>query len=109
MHILDNDSDNPITGVTLDLTASEAGELRDKLTALLKDHPHGHDHVSDTTYQKETRAVVYAAVHCGPTCGKGMHTTWEKRNGQWVQAAPCCLKTASGSPEHLCCLTDTRR
>lgn len=35
----------------------------------------------------ETKAVVYGAVHCGGTCGKGVHTTWEKLNGQWVQAA----------------------
>ena len=35
----------------------------------------------------KTKAVVYAAVHCGGTCGRGMHTTWQKRGGQWVQAA----------------------
>jgi hypothetical protein len=63
MHILDNESDKAIEGVTLYLTASEAGELRDKLTALLKDHPHDHDHVSDATDQKEITICTYDRDH----------------------------------------------
>jgi hypothetical protein len=38
---------------------------------------------------EHTKAVVYSAVHCGGTCGKGMHTTWEKRGGAWVAVRSC--------------------
>ena len=41
MHILDNEFDNPIAELTLYLTLSEAQELRDSLTAILRDHPKG--------------------------------------------------------------------
>jgi hypothetical protein len=36
--------------------------------------------------QARTRAIVYSARHCGGTCGKGMHTGWQKRDGRWESA-----------------------
>jgi len=48
----------------------------------------GYAEVSAVGFDKgKTRAIVYSALHCGGTCGKGMHTAWEKRGGRW-EAAP---------------------
>jgi hypothetical protein len=48
----------------------------------------GYAEVSAVGFDKDkTRAIVYSALHCGGTCGKGMHTAWQKRGGRW-EAAP---------------------
>ena len=47
----------------------------------------GYAAVSAAGFDKaQLRAIVYSAVHCGGTCGKGMHTAWEKRGGRWELA-----------------------
>lgn len=47
--------------------------------------PRGYFEVSAVGFDPtKTKAVVYSAVHCGGTCGKGMHSAWEKRGGVWV-------------------------
>jgi hypothetical protein len=46
--------------------------------------PNGYAEVSAVGFDKgKTRAILHSALHCGPTCGRGMHTAWEKRNGAW--------------------------
>ena len=47
----------------------------------------GYAEVSAVGFDKgKTRAIVYSALHCGGTCGKGMHTAWQKRGGRWELA-----------------------
>jgi hypothetical protein len=47
----------------------------------------GYAVVSAVGFDKaKTRAIVYSARHCGGTCGKGMHTAWQKRGGCWEPA-----------------------
>ena len=49
--------------MTLYLTLSEAQELRDSLMAILRDHPKGHTHVCDATYEKEITVCTYDFAH----------------------------------------------
>lgn len=63
MHILDNDTDKSIDQVTLYLTPSEAGELRDKLAAILKSHQNDHAHINDTAFTKEITICTYDLEH----------------------------------------------
>ena len=47
----------------------------------------GYAAVSAVGFDKaKLRAIVYSAVHCGGTCGGGMHTAWQKRGGRWEPA-----------------------
>jgi hypothetical protein len=49
----------------------------------------GYVEVSAVGFDRDkTKAVTYSAVHCGGTCGKGVHTAWEKRNGKWIRRFP---------------------
>jgi hypothetical protein len=59
MRILDEDKDQKVDRVTLYLTQSEAGELRDSLESILENPKDNHAHVSSADYQKEITVVVY--------------------------------------------------
>jgi len=60
MRILDDDRDRAIERVTVFLTRSEAGEVRDKLNALLSGDVGEHVHVSDSDLQREITLAIYS-------------------------------------------------
>ena len=56
--------------------------------------PNGYAEVSAVGFDKgKTRAILHSALHCGPTCGRGMHTAWEKRGGRWELAPGVLSRT----------------
>lgn len=58
MRILDEDSDRPLSRVTLYLTIDEARELRSTLDAVFQDHSR-HEHISSNDYDKQITVCVY--------------------------------------------------
>jgi len=60
MRILDEDRDQAIERVTVFLTRSEAGEMRDMLNALLSGDVDQHVHVSDSDFRREVTLAIYS-------------------------------------------------
>jgi hypothetical protein len=58
MRILNEDNDQPIKGVLIMLTPSEAKELGDKIRRLTPEKG-DHIHVDDETYMREITIAIY--------------------------------------------------
>ena len=65
MRILDEDADRAINWITLYLTPSEAGELRDSLEVLLTRPADNHAHVPNQDYSKEITVCIYDPADLG--------------------------------------------
>lgn len=59
MRILDENTDQSITNVTLYLTLSEAIEMRDSLQDPINGPLNNHSHISSDDHQKEITVCVY--------------------------------------------------
>ncbi len=60
MRILDEETDKPLSKITLFLTRPEAAELRDSLEGILyKGAPERHEHISSNDYLKEVTVCLY--------------------------------------------------
>ena len=60
MRILDEQTDKPLSKITLFLTRSEAAELRDSLVAILEEgDAERHEHISSQDYLKEVTVCLY--------------------------------------------------
>jgi hypothetical protein len=58
MRILNKDNDQPINGVLIMLTPSEAKELVDKIRQLTSEKG-DHLHINDETYMREITMAIY--------------------------------------------------